>query len=300
MTVIENEEVQEARIGVDLTDRIFNRDLLNEILNLINENDELTAALRGSPDVGKRAVIRRILDEKRETLGEYDGSEAVDSLREFEGDIELLIAYIETIKSAIDKAFGERIDAHVSAEAEAAQKKVEEGTSAEDLDAELKKAWFVGEKLREQFDAVVNVLKMTGQLSEDQAKAIQPKRVYKAQTKGVARGPRLSKSYLYFIDGKQRTDTQNSLASVANTECKEITDESGNPWKTKHLKDWMSDPTAQAQNEFGPFDFENPPDEWMGTLPAPSNKTMRMVVSASTEEYEVEEEEEEETEEVSA
>lgn len=223
--------------------------------------DEQLAAASGSTNVGKRALANSLMTDNTEVWQSL-ASQVVEVFKGVE-DVETLVAaytgVVETLKNEFSKSVDEYLEKQVA----------ENQTETPDLNetqiAELEQQ---GRELREQYNALRSILDM---FKMDIAHVPVPKRL--SGSRGP-RGPRTLSSFDYFIDGTERSKSQNSLSSIASTVCSDIQTPEGHTWKTKNLRDFLV--------EKG-LDINNPPDEWEFTLP--NGKVIKAVKNAEKDVY---------------
>jgi hypothetical protein len=201
--------------------------------------DEKLDSVSGGADSGKRALANQIASE---TSGSWKkvADNLVASLAKIEDPNDLTGAVTGLIKSVND-SFKESIDKYLTEQVEA--RKNDAPAVSDDEVAELSTS---RKELVEQYKALRQILEMFG---NDVSTIPEPKKRTGSRGK---RGPRVLTNFSFSIDGKERTSSQNSLSSIANTVCADLN------WKTADLKNWLA--------EQG-LDFQNPEDSWEYTLP---------------------------------
>lgn len=241
----------------------------------IVQYDEIIAAASGSKDAGKRAIANQIAVET-ETDYKKMLDNLVSALNKVE-DTRVLVGVTTAINKSLKDNFTSQVEEFLEKELEARKSDTPE-VSQEQLEQTLKDR----KEAVDQYNALKNILEMFG---NDVESLPVPKRMSGPRGAQGKRGPRLPKNLQFQIDGKDRTATQNSLSSIANTVCKGDEFEGGS-WTTKELKTWLM--------EQG-FDFENPPTEFSYTLP--NGKVLSGYMTTDPDEDEDEDEDETEVEE---
>lgn len=220
--------------GISVTPEAL-RAKVNEILEL----DEQLAAASGSTALGKRALANSITSEREGVWRELVDA-VVNKIAEAESDNEALVALVTALDKGVTDRFGKQVDEFLQAQVEA--------NSSEQIklsDDELQNLTNHAKELRKQEKALREILVMFGMNVDD---IPEPKRLTGSRGK---RGPRVFSRYNYSVDGQPRTESQNSLSSIANTVAPD-------DWNTPKLREFIS---SQG------IDINNPPDEWSVTLP---------------------------------
>lgn len=221
---------------------------LQEIFDEITVVDDKLAAATGSTEMGKRA---------------YANSLVVEHGSEFESLIEQLVtgfgnvtdtpailtAGVTAVQTALKDKFGKQIDEFLTAYVESNKSEAPEVSESEvdELTSQAK-------ELRKQYNVLRPTLEMFGL---DPSSVPEPKKMTGSRGK---RGPRTLSFFDYSVDGKERSKTQNSLSSIANTVFKDT--EFGT---TKALREELA---RQG------LDLQNPPETWSYTLALPDDKSV--------------------------
>jgi hypothetical protein len=228
--------------------------------------DEKLDAVSGGADSGKRALANQIA---AETSGSWkkDADKVIALFQKNQEDPNLLVGYVTGFIKEINDNFKESIDKFLTEQVEA--RKNDAPVVSDDEVAGLTTD---RKELVEQYKVLRQILEMFG---HDVSTIPEPKKRTGSRGK---RGPRVLTNFSFSIDGKERTSSQNSLSSIANTVCADLN------WKTADLKNWLA--------EQG-LDFQNPEDSWEFTLP--NGKVISGVIM-EVDEDDVDDTEEEEAE----
>lgn len=222
---------------------------------------------------GKRAIANAIVDETKDSW-EKPVTSVIASLTGISDDRVLVGSYTALVK-ALRESFNERVDKFLT------EQKESQGTEVVQLSAdEISALTTQRRQLNEEFKALEQVLEL---FDMDTSNVPRPKKRTGSRGK---RGPRVFSKYVFSIDGTERTASQNSLSSIANTVCKGEGFE--NDWKSGDLRTFLS--------EQG-IDLTNPPDSFSVTLPNGKVLSAQKQEAGEDEEEEEDEvQEEEETE----
>lgn len=225
----------------------------DEIANL----DDKIAAASGSDTMGKRAYLNSLFNDRQETLQPFI-DQVINHLRTNLENPEDLAAAVTGLDKAINDAFSKSVDELATKYVEA--NKTETPQVSED---ELNQLTNEARELRKKYNAMRGVLEMFG---FDVASVPEPKKMSGARG---PRGPRTLSSFNYHVDGKPRTESQNSLSSIANTVFKDT------PFsQTKALREELA---RQG------LDLQNPPDEWEYTISIGDGKSVKISAFKSSE-----------------
>lgn len=231
--------------------------------------DEQLDAASGSEQAGKRALANSISAETQKDWEKTVGN-LVKAFSNIE-DATLLVGAFTAVQRSLKENFGEQVDKTLT-ELHASRKTEQITLSPEELESLTANR----KQLVEEFKALDNILDMFG---FDTSGVPKPKK--RTGSRGP-RGPRVFGRYVYSIDGTERTASQNSISSIANTVCKEL------EWSTEQLRNFLTE---------NGFDTENPPESFEVVLPDPVNKTLSMVAKVADEDDVEEGDTEEEAEE---
>jgi hypothetical protein len=236
-------------------------DSLRDKYSEIETIDQQLDAASGSESAGKRALVNALVAEN-ENVWKKPADSLVNSLNKIE-DVAIRTAAFHGVVKALNDSFKDQIEEFLAKEVEARKSDavVVPPEEIETLSTSRK-------NLVEQYKALRNILEMFGQ---DVTTVPEPKKRTGARGK---RGPRVLQGYNYSIDGKERSASQNSLSSIANTVCSDL------GWKTVDLRNFL---TEQG------IDLTDPPETFSVTLP---NNHVLAAVRGEEDEDEVVDEEE--------
>ena len=221
-------------------------EILREKVAEIAQLDEQLDAASGSESAGKRAIQNALAAENEEGWrGVTDQLSA--ELNKYSDDVPKLVGLYSGITSTLSGEFKSKVDEFLAAEVKTRE------TNREQVSPEQISEWTEARKqLMEQYKALRGILEL---FEQDISGIEEPKK--RSGARGP-RGPRVLTGYDWFIDGEKRTDTQNSMSSIANTVCTPL------GWKTADLRNWLTEQLG--------VDLENAPAEFEFTLPDPVNK----------------------------
>jgi hypothetical protein len=231
--------------------------LLDKYQEIASVDEQLDAA-SGSEQAGKRALANSVSAETQKSW-EKPVSNLVKTIQGFDSP-ELIVGTYTAIQKALRDNFQEQVDKFLTELA--ASRQSETVTLTPEQLEELNTA---RKQLVEEYKAIANILEM---FKFDISGVPTPKK--RTGSRGP-RGPRVFGRYVFSIDGKERTASQNSLSSIANTVCKDL------GWATADLRNFL------VENG---FDVENPPETFEVVIPDPVNKTLTMVLSEDEDEGE--------------
>jgi hypothetical protein len=221
-------------------------DILRGVVNEIAQLDEQLDAASGSESAGKRALGNALASEN-EHLWKQNVDGLIEGISQYE-DIAVLAGVYSGIKDSLDKAFKAKVDEYLTAEAKM------RSDNRPQVSAEQIQEWTdARKKLIEHYKAIKGILDL---FEQDTSGIPEPKKRSGARGK---RGPRVLTGYDWFVDGEKRTDTQNSLSSIANTVCTPL------GWKTADLRSFL---------EENGINLQTPPEEFEVDLPDPVNKKL--------------------------
>lgn len=235
---------------------------LQSVYNEIDALDSQIAAASGSDAMGKRAYLNSLFNERQPSLQPFIDQVIMHLTTQLSDDPESLAAAVNGLDRAISDAFGKQVD-------ELATKFVEANkTEAPAVsDEELSNLTNAARELRKRYNALRGVLDMFG---FDVSSVPEPKKLSGARG---PRGPRTLSNFNYFVDGKPRTESQNSLSSISNTVFKDT------PFReAKALREELA---RQG------LDLQNPPEEWAYDVVLDGDKKVKIsaVKSAEKDEY---------------
>lgn len=255
----------------DATEINISVSALQAIYDQIVEKDEQLAAASGSSEMGKRAYANTLVNEHGEQFEKFV-NDIVTPITNVNDQPELLVAVVTMLQNKIKEAFGKPVDEFLT-------KYVEENKKdqPEVSDAQVEELTKQAKELRKQYAVLRPTLEMFGQ---DVSTVPEPKKM--TGSRGP-RGPRTLSSFDYSVDGKPRSETQNSLSSIANTVFKDTP--FGN---TKALREELA---RQGLN------LQEPADEWSYTVKVDDNKSVVIsaVKTAEKDEYSKTDDDDEET-----
>lgn len=214
-------------------------DTLRAKFDEIDAIDSKLDSVSGGADSGKRALANQIASETSASWKKV-ADNLVTNLGKIEDPNDLTGAVTGLIK-AVNDSFKESIDKYLTEQVEARK-----SDAPAVSDSEIDELTSSRKELVDQYKALRQILEMFG---NDVSAIPEPKKRTGSRGK---RGPRVLTNYSFSVDGKERTSSQNSLSSIANTVCSDLN------WKTLDLKNWLG--------EQG-LDFQNPPEEFSYTLP---------------------------------
>lgn len=225
-------------------------DELQAIYDQIDTLDNKIAAATGSESMGKRAYLNSLANEHQEAFSDFVG-QVLAQIKNLESEPTQLAAVVTLLDKAISDSFGKVVEELATTYVNENKQDTPEVSDTEVAD------WTKDRKiLSERYKALRGVLEMFG---FDVSVVPEPKKM--TGSRGP-RGPRTLSSFNYFVDGKERSKTQNSLGSIANTILKDT------PYgNAKDLRNFLV--------EQG-LDVNNPPDEWAFDVPVGDGKTINI------------------------
>lgn len=241
---------------------------LREKSNAILAIDEKLDAASGSEAAGKRALANSLATEN-EAMWKKVADNLVTNLSKIEDPSAMVGAFTGVVKSLNDK-FKTAADEYLAKEV--ANRQTDVVTISDEEMATLNSE---RKNLVDQFKALKNILDM---FDQDVSDIPEPKKRTGSRGK---RGPRVLTGFDFYIDGKARSASQNSLSSIANTVCTELN------WKTSDLRNFLTEKGIDLQNPGEGFEVELPTD------PAVTLKAVKGEPQAADEEEDDETDDEE-------
>lgn len=221
-------------------------DILRQKVEEIAQVDEQLDAASGSEAAGKRA-LGNALAKEYESDWKQNADNLIAAIQKVDDPAKLAGIYTG-IRDALADNFRTSVDEYLQAEVDSNKENRE--TVAPEQIAE----WTESRKtLMEQYKALRGILEL---FEQDISGIPEPKK--RTGARGP-RGPRVLSGFDWFIDGEPRTESQNTLSSIANTVCSPL------GWKTADLRNFLSEAGV---------DLQNPPSEYEIQLPDPVNKKL--------------------------
>jgi len=239
----------------------------------IAQIDEQLDAASGSESAGKRA-LGNALAKEHEPVWKATGDSLAEEFGKISDPAQLAGVYNgilqvmhDNFRTQVDEYLAEEVSKRDENKVEVAPEQIQEWT-------ETRKT------LMNQYKALHGILEM---FEQDISGIPEPRKRTGARGK---RGKRIFQGFDWFVDDEPRSESQNTLSSIANT----ITDKALG-WKTPELRNFL---TEQG------IDLNNPPAEGSVMLPDPVNKKIswkqKPISLEGSEEEDFDEEEDEDDE----